>query len=69
MNEGRLAIVTNVRRDAVDAMAMNDEHGSSRTAKSCGPDTPMLVSSFAELFLRGDGGKKAGHRGEREVNR
>src|SRR6202023_2967990 len=30
-----------------------------RTAKSCGPDTPTLGSSFAEVFLRGDGGKKA----------
>jgi hypothetical protein len=30
-----------------------------RTAKSCGPDAPTLASSFAEVFSRGDGGKKA----------
>jgi hypothetical protein len=53
--------------------------GRSRTAKSCGPDAPMLASSFAEMHppnragciedLRSDGGKKAGHRGEREASR
>ena len=36
-----------------------DERRLKRTAKSCGPDTPTLVSSFAEVIPRGDGGKKA----------
>jgi hypothetical protein len=31
---------------------------SPRTAKSCGPDIPTLISSRAD-DLRGDGGKKA----------
>jgi hypothetical protein len=36
-----------------------------RTVKSCGPDAPVLASSFAGAKAsRDDGGKKAGHRGE-----
>jgi len=66
---GRFAIVTNVRRDAVDAVAMQDERGCSRTAKPCGPGAPMLASSFVGQVLRSDGGKKAGHRGDHEVSR
>jgi hypothetical protein len=46
--EGRLAIVTNVRWDAVDGMAAKDERQLSRTAKSCGPGAPMLALSFVE---------------------
>jgi len=34
-------------RDAVDAMA-HKTSAPRRTAKSCGPDTPTLVSSFQE---------------------
>ena len=41
----------------------------ARTAKSCGPDAPMLASSRAKCFSRGDGGNQAGHRGELEGNR
>jgi hypothetical protein len=51
----------------------------SRTAKLCGPGAPMLASSFSEMHPpnrvgcikdpRSDGGKKAGHRGERKVSR
>jgi hypothetical protein len=41
-----------------------------RTAKSCGPDAAVLASSSWEAkLLRGDGGKKAVHRGELEVSR
>ena len=54
--------------------------GWSRTAKSCGPDAPVLASSLAEMHPaqpgagwivnpKGDGGKQAGHRGEPEVSR
>jgi hypothetical protein len=44
--EGRLAIVTDAGRDAVDADGAIDERRLMRTAKSCGPDTPTLVSSL-----------------------
>ena len=73
--EGRIAIVTDAGRDAMDAAASGalmargrmalfppslklrrtgtrpvEAFGvdGSRTAKSCGPDAPTLVSSFAE---------------------
>jgi hypothetical protein len=41
--------------DAVDAtlsraLFARDERQSLRTAKSCGPDAPMLASSLAEIF-------------------
>ena len=48
--EGRLAIVTNAGRDAVDAGGAKDESAYSRTAKSCGPDAPTLVSSSRKQF-------------------
>ena len=44
--EGRLAIVTNARWDAVDAEAMTDEAGMTRTAKSCGSGAAVLALSF-----------------------
>jgi len=51
-------------------MAAKDERCRSRTAKSCGPDAPTLASSSREAkLLRGDGGKKAVHRGELGVSR
>jgi hypothetical protein len=43
---GALANVINAARDAVDAEAPNDERRRSRTAKSCGPDAPVLASSL-----------------------
>ena len=49
-------IVTNVRWDAVDATAANDEGRSLRTAKACGPDTPRLVSSSLGTKLPADDG-------------
>jgi hypothetical protein len=55
-NEGRLAIVTNVRWDAVDADVTTDERDFSRTAKSCGPGAPVLALSFARSKLLGDDG-------------
>ena len=65
--EGRLAIVTNAGRDAVDAAvsgtqvltndAISGEAGLPRTAKTCGPSTPTLVSS--SQAIADDGGKKA----------
>jgi len=41
--------------------------GLLRTAKSCGPGTPTLVSSFAEVFREATVAKEPGHRGERGV--
>jgi hypothetical protein len=43
--EGRIAIVTDAGRDAVDADGAADESIAPRTAKSCGPDAPTLASS------------------------
>jgi hypothetical protein len=41
-----------------------------RTVKSCGPDAPVLASSRVEAkAFADDGGKKAGHQGEREISR
>jgi hypothetical protein len=57
--EGRLAIVTDAGRDAVDALVLNDEQRVRRTAKSCGPDAPTLASSSRKATFAGDGGKKA----------
>ena len=50
---GALAIVTNARWDAVDAMAATDERGLLRTAKSCGPDAAVLASSSREARFSG----------------
>src|SRR5882724_9374683 len=70
-SEGRLAIVTNAGRDAVDAavsgtrVLTNDampgeafwRNRALRTVKTCGPGTPTLVSS--SRAIADDGGKKA----------
>src|ERR1700693_915484 len=45
-----------------------DGRGLQRTAKTCGPDTPTLVSSL-RINPRNDGGKKADHRGEHGISR
>jgi hypothetical protein len=55
-----LAIVTNVGRDAVDALAAQDERRKKRTVKSCGPDAPMLAFSRDNaLHCAGHGDNKA----------
>jgi hypothetical protein len=41
--EGRLAIVTDAGRDAVDADGAARRAAPMRTAKSCGPDVPTLA--------------------------
>jgi len=46
-------------RDAVDALALRDEQRLRRTAKSCGPDIPTLISSLRGQDLASDGGNKA----------
>ncbi len=59
---GTLAIVTNVGRDAVDAFGAQDECINKRTAKSCGPDVPTLVSSWRQCsrIVADDGDNKPG---------
>jgi hypothetical protein len=46
--KGRIMIVANAGRDAVDAEGAFDEWRRKRTAKTCGPGTPTLVSSSRE---------------------
>jgi hypothetical protein len=60
-------------RDAMDAAVSGANSTGrvmpTRTAKSCGPDTPTLVSSLAEVFRGMTVAKKPGHRGEHEGSR
>jgi len=63
---GAIAIVTNVRWDAVDAGAATDECGSS-VRRSRVVLTPRCWRKAAWRYPRGDGGKRAVHRGEHEV--
>ena len=66
--EGRLEIVTDAGQDAVDASGALDEGAFLRTAKTCGPDTPTLVSSLRDV-PRATVARKPGHRGEHEISR
>jgi hypothetical protein len=50
-SEGRLAIVTDAGRDAVDVDVLLTR-ALKRTAKSCGPDASTLASSLAEVSAR-----------------
>ena len=61
-----VAHVINVGRDAVDAGGAKDERRNPRTAKSCGPDTPTLVSSSRKATFADDGGKQARSPGSAE---
>ena len=46
-----------------------DEWRVRRTAKSCGPDTPTLVSSRAGFIRAAMVAKEPGHQGERAISR
>jgi hypothetical protein len=48
--EGRIAIVTNARRDAMDVAGIGDVRCQSRAAKACGPGTPGLVLSLQMMI-------------------
>jgi hypothetical protein len=50
--EGRIAIVTDAGRDAMDAGGASDEGVGLRTAKSCGPDASTLASSLRRQLRR-----------------
>jgi hypothetical protein len=67
--EGRIAIVTDAGRDAVDAGGASDEGVCLRTAKSCGPDASTLAFKLAESISQATVTTKPDHRGEREGNR
>jgi hypothetical protein len=67
--EGRFAVVTNAGWDAVDAGGAKDESADLRTAKSCGPDTPTLVSSRWKQFRWRRWQESPAHRGERDISR
>src|SRR3954451_14022430 len=56
--EGRLAIVTDVGNGMRWTLVARLTNVPRRTAKSCGPDAPMLASSFAEESPLGEGGKQ-----------
>jgi hypothetical protein len=62
-------IVTIAERDAVDADGADNERRLKRTEKSCGPDTPTLVSSSRKNDPRMTVARKPGHRGEHEGSR
>jgi hypothetical protein len=67
--EGRIAIVTDAGRDAVDASGASDEGACLRTAKSCGPDASTLAFKSCGSIRLMTVTTKPGHRGEREGNR
>src|SRR6266404_1567263 len=66
-SEGR-AHVTDVGRDAVDAGGVLDEQCRRGRPKSCRSAAP-IVGVKSAIRSAGDGVKKRGHRGEREVSR
>jgi hypothetical protein len=65
--EGRIAIVTNAGRDAMDAGGAIDESAGLRTAKSCGPDASTPASSRRENIPLATVTRKSDRRGEHEV--
>jgi hypothetical protein len=72
--EGRIAIVTDVRRrDAVDVRELSalgaPTKAFSRTAKSCGPDTPTLVSSLVVMIRKAMEAIKPGTSGRARSSR
>ena len=65
-------VVTNVERNAVDAMALTDERRLLRTVKSCGPDAPRSGAKLAfDAFASWPATVANGmvRRGERGVSR
>ncbi len=61
-------IVTNRGTGCGGRGCADNERRLKRTAKSCGPDTPTLVSSW-RLGALMTVARKPGHRGEHEGNR
>jgi hypothetical protein len=67
--EGRIAIVMNAGRDAMDADALLDEQRVKRTAKSCGPDASTLAFKLTRVISQATVTTKPDHRGERGISR
>jgi hypothetical protein len=67
--EGRIAIVTDAGRDAMDAGGASDEGARLRTVKSCGPDASTLAFKSRGSIREATVTTKPDHRGEREGNR
>jgi hypothetical protein len=56
-------------RDAMDACRAKDECVAERTAKSCGPDIPTLISSLSMMIFRRWWQESPAHQGDHEGNR
>jgi hypothetical protein len=67
--EGRLAIVTDAGRDAVDVDGALTRALDLRTAKTCGPDASTLAPSLADNFRKATEARKPDLRGERGISR
>src|SRR5471032_1380554 len=65
---GRLAIVTDAGRDAVDADGARRRRAPSRTANTCGPDASAAASSWRKSASDGVKNLIAGERTEQAVN-
>jgi hypothetical protein len=65
--QGRIAIVTNAGRNAVDAGCAFDERRLARGRRSRVVLTPRRWRQVGERNFTDDGDKKADHRGEREA--
>jgi hypothetical protein len=67
--KGRIAIVTDVGRDAMDASGASDEGAYLRTAKPCGPDASTLAFKSVQETAPVTVTIKPDHRGELGGNR
>ena len=68
-SEGRLAIVTNAERGAMDADAPIDDSARRRTAKACGPDASVVGVKSAVKTPPMTVSTKPDRRGEHEISR
>jgi hypothetical protein len=68
-DERGVAHVTNARWDAVDAALAKGRTQAARGRRSRVVLAPRCWRQVSRIYPRSDGGKKAGHRGEREVSR
>src|SRR4029077_20840002 len=64
-----IAIVTNVRWDAVDASSVRQTSARQSGRRSRVVLAPRCWRQALQKYLQGDGGNKAGRRGERGISR
>ena len=62
-------IATNAGQDAVAACLLARRARDERTVKPCGPDSPTLESSFAEMIGKATGANKPGTPGRSRSSR